>query len=102
MQQYDAALARYGASLAGLQAVPASLAGKENSVEQDSRALLAAGVALEESCRQLEGLRQQKAAGTVAQRPGSAGGGGPKDGGCCRLPHGPGRCAVQPQRFLVC
>ena len=73
--QYDAALAQYGATLAGLQAVPAAVAGKENSVAEDSRVLAAAGMQLEESCRQLEGLMQQKAA---AERGG--GGGANKDG----------------------
>jgi hypothetical protein len=82
--QHDAALARYGPTLAALQAVPAAMAGKENSVAEDSRVLAAAGMQLEQSCRQLEGLVQQKAA---AER-GSAGSGSGahKDGGCCPCP----------------
>lgn len=84
--QYDAELARYGATLAGLQAVPAAVAGKENSVAEDSRVLAAAGMQLEESCRQLEGLKLQKAA---AERGGAGSGsvsGAHKDGGCCLCP----------------
>ncbi|KAL4853294.1 hypothetical protein ACK3TF_005719 [Chlorella vulgaris] len=69
LKQYDEALAKYSSTLATLQAVPAALAGKENSVAEDSRVLAAAGMQLEESCRQLDGLRQQKGA---AQR-GSSG-----------------------------
>lgn len=80
--QHEAALAQYGATLACLQAVPAAVAGKENSVAEDSRVLAAAGMQLEESCRQLEGLKQQKAA---AERGGgsASGSGAHKDGGCC-------------------
>jgi hypothetical protein len=74
LKQYDEALAKYSSTLATLQAVPAALAGKENSVAEDSRVLAAAGMQLEESCRQLDGLRQQKGA---AQRGSS---GQPEDG----------------------
>lgn len=58
------------------QAVPAALTGKENAVAEDGRVLAAAGLALEESCRQLERLRRQKAA---------AEGGAPKDTSGARL-----------------
>ena len=55
-----------------LQAVPGALAGKENAVAEDGRVLAAAGLALEESCRQLEGLRRQKAAATQGGAGGAA------------------------------
>lgn len=57
-----------------VQSVPEALAGKENAVAEDSRVLAAAGLALEESCRQLEGLRQQKAAARPDSGGGSSGG----------------------------
>ena len=67
-----------------LQAVPGVVAGKENALAEDSRVLAAAGLALEESCRQLEGLRQQKAAAE-----GGSGGTAQKDGEpaglCCAV-----------------
>lgn len=67
-----------------LQAVPGVVAGKENALAEDSRVLAAAGLALEESCRQLEGLRQQKAAAE-----GGSGGAAQKDGEpaglCCAV-----------------
>ena len=59
--QYDVALERYGSSLASLQAVPV-LAGKENSVGEDSRVLAATAMQLAEQLRQLEDLRQKKGA----------------------------------------
>ena len=73
--QYDAALERYSGTLAGLQAVPAALGGKENAavVAEDSRVLAASGAALEQGWRQLEGLKLQRA----VQR---GGGGAPKEG----------------------
>ena len=74
ISHYDAELARYSGGMAGLQTVPAALAGKENSMAEDSRVLAAAGMQLEESFRQLEGLLQQKGA---AERGGN---GQPKDG----------------------
>lgn len=63
--RYDNALERYSASLAGLAGVvPSALgAGKENAVAEDSRALAAGAMALEGSCRQLEGLRVQQGSG---------------------------------------
>lgn len=73
ISHYDAELARYSGGMAGLQTVPAALAGKENSMAEDSRVLAAAGMQLEDSFRQLEGLRQQKGA---AERGGN---GQPKD-----------------------
>lgn len=36
-----------------MQAIPGTLAGKENAVAEDSRALAAAGLALEASCAQV-------------------------------------------------
>jgi hypothetical protein len=55
------ALQQLSSSVMSLQAVPATLAGKENNVAEDSRALAQAGVQLEASCRQLEALWQRRA-----------------------------------------
>ncbi|KAL4425160.1 hypothetical protein ABPG77_008265 [Micractinium sp. CCAP 211/92] len=77
VSRYDAALERYGASLAGLAGVvPSALgAGKENAVMEDSRALAAGAMALEGSCRQLEGLRARPG----SSRLGSTTAGAPRD-----------------------
>jgi hypothetical protein len=76
VQRYDEELPRAASTLAALAAVPAPLAGKENAVAEDSRALAAVGMALEEGLQQLGRLRLQKGG---AQR---GGGAGPKDGAC--------------------
>ena len=74
VQQYDAALATYRSSLGCLAGVPGALQGKENSLADDSRALAAAGLALQESCAELEGLRALRNSG------GASGAGAPRDG----------------------
>lgn len=84
MGRYDNALERYSASLAGLAGVvPSALgAGKENAVAEDSRALAAGAMALEGSCRQLEGLRVQQGSGGLGSTMAA-----PKDGeGSCGVP----------------
>ncbi|PSC67215.1 hypothetical protein C2E20_9098 [Micractinium conductrix] len=73
VQQYDAALATYRSSLGCLAGVPGALQGKENSLADDSRALAAAGLALQESCAELEGLRALRNSG------GASGAGAPRD-----------------------
>lgn len=75
MQRYDEELPRTANTLAALAAVPAPLAGKENAVAEDSRALAAVGIALEEGMQQLGRLRLQKGG---AQRGG--GSTGPRSG----------------------
>lgn len=94
-------LGQYSSSLAVLEGVvPGALgaAGKENAVAEDSRALAAAAMALEDSCRQLEGLQAQRRAGSAS----GAGVNGseplaPRDGACMLL-----HCAAHPRGLLWC